>query len=436
MMQSNFQKRCGALTLRPWPFGLAIIVVLLILVHPACSRAACTPPPPGLVLWWDFADGTATDRSGYQNDGTVNGSPTFAAGTVTFNNPFGFSPANQWISVPYSTSLQALATNSFTIAIRYKSTNSSQSNGRLFGNLSPNQRTAGIAIDYSAAVTSCAFSAIIFGNYFTNVIDIPTGSAYSCTTNTIPTTDGAYHWQVLCVDRVAGVATQYIDVSYFGSSPISSIGTIDFDGLCLGATGPRDYYAATQTTVNQLCVFNRALTSGEVAAIFGTGDLQMCNLFITSQPQSQAVLPEGNVGFTVSATTEALPLSYQWQEGNSIINGATNDTLLLTNLSLTNAGAFTVLVSDAAGNSVTSTPATLTIATAALSIATYPGITISGVAGLNCGIQYNTNLTNTSGWQGLTNLTLSSPTQIWYDSQPITQTQRFYRVVPGPIPIP
>ncbi len=66
----------------------------------------------------------------------------------------------------------------------------------------------------------------------------------------------------------------------------------------------------------------------------------------------------------------------------------------------------------------------------------YSGVTIDGVVGQIYGIQCSTNLSNTNGWQGLVNIPLSSPTQLWFDLQPATQAQRYYRVVPGPISIP
>lgn len=48
----------------------------------------------------------------------------------------------------------------------------------------------------------------------------------------------------------------------------------------------------------------------------------------------------------------------------------------------------------------------------------------------------NTNLSNTNGWWGMVNVTLSVPTMLWFDMQPANQPQRYYRVVPEPITIP
>ena len=84
----------------------------------------------------------------------------------------------------------------------------------------------------------------------------------------------------------------------------------------------------------------------------------------------------------------------------------------------------------------TSSNAYLTVNPSGVSLALYSGITIDGVVGLTYGIQCSTNLSNTNCWRGMVNVTLSTPTELWFDVQPANQARRFYRVVPGPISIP
>ncbi len=73
---------------------------------------------------------------------------------------------------------------------------------------------------------------------------------------------------------------------------------------------------------------------------------------------------------------------------------------------------------------------------AGISTAAYPGISIIGIVRLTYGIQCATNLSNTNAWQGVTNLTLTAPTELWLGVQPANRPQRYYRVVPDPISIP
>jgi hypothetical protein len=81
---------------------------------------------------------------------------------------------------------------------------------------------------------------------------------------------------------------------------------------------------------------------------------------ITNQPVSQSTLGGSNVTFTVGTSGDAT-LSYQWWfNTNSIVYGATNSTLSITNAQVTNAGIYSVVVTNPYG-SVTSAVATLTV---------------------------------------------------------------------------
>ena len=130
------------------------------------------------------------------------------------------------------------------------------------------------------------------------------------------------------------------------------------------------------------------------------------------------------------------PLNYQWQSNGVAIYGATNQTLTLTNLQNSFAAGYSVVVANSYGSVTSAPPANLTINPAGVAIALYPGVSIAGVVGFTYGIQYSTNLANGNGWIGLTNLTFTQPTELWYDSIPASLQQRFYRVVQGPISIP
>ncbi len=84
---------------------------------------------------------------------------------------------------------------------------------------------------------------------------------------------------------------------------------------------------------------------------------------ITTQPQSQTVTVGTTATFTVVATGTPAP-TYQWRKGTSTlidgspISGATTATLTITNAQLTDAGSYTVVVTNSSG-SVTSQPALL-----------------------------------------------------------------------------
>jgi len=159
-------------------------------------------------------------------------------------------------------------------------------------------------------------------------------------------------------------------------------------------------------------------------------------LQIITQPQSQLGYWGKSVSFSVTATNGTSPYTYQWVKDQIPILDATNSLLVLTNLQMTNAGVYVAVVTDAASKTTNSQPATLTMNPAGVGIALYAGVAIEGVVGQTYGVQMTSDLSNTNSWAGVANATLTTPTQIWYDSQPATRLQRYYRVVPGPISIP
>ncbi|MHB8524113.1 MAG: immunoglobulin domain-containing protein, partial [Limisphaerales bacterium] len=107
---------------------------------------------------------------------------------------------------------------------------------------------------------------------------------------------------------------------------------------------------------------------------------------ISNQPASLTVNASGTATFNVIATG-AGPVSYQWEINGAPIAGATNATLTLANLQPTQAGSYTVVVSNPVG-AVTSAAAVLTvlvpptIATEPLSQAVTPGATVTFSVGV------------------------------------------------------
>ena len=80
---------------------------------------------------------------------------------------------------------------------------------------------------------------------------------------------------------------------------------------------------------------------------------------ITTQPQNQSVLAGQTATFSVAATGTP-PLNYQWFFSGTNIAGATANPFTLANVQLTNAGNYSVVITNIAG-SVTSSAASLTV---------------------------------------------------------------------------
>jgi len=91
---------------------------------------------------------------------------------------------------------------------------------------------------------------------------------------------------------------------------------------------------------------------------------------ITSQPASTTKNAGETATFTVAATGAP---GYQWKKNGVNISGATSATLTLSNVQLSNAGFYTVVVSNA-GGSVTSSQAQLVVASTATAVGTGGGL--------------------------------------------------------------
>jgi hypothetical protein len=108
--------------------------------------------------------------------------------------------------------------------------------------------------------------------------------------------------------------------------------------------------------IDEASIYNRALTASEIQTIYAAGSGGKCPLnspAIISQPTNQTVNVGGAATFTVVASGTP-PLTYQWNFNGTNIVGATNTTLMLTNVQFSQAGNYTVLVTNLFGSVLSS----------------------------------------------------------------------------------
>jgi hypothetical protein len=154
---------------------------------------------------------------------------------------------------------------------------------------------------------------------------------------------------------------------------------------------------------------------------------------ITSQPQGQNLMAGSDAAFAVVASGAA-PLQYQWRRDSVLLPGATNSILLLSAVQQTNAGNYTVLVSNPIA-SVTSLAAMLTVTNNGssnlfklLSVSLLPNrqaqVTITGYPGEQYSIEGSTNLLN---WSALGSTTNALGTAQFLDTANTNVSRCFYR---------
>ncbi len=116
------------------------------------------------------------------------------------------------------------------------------------------------------------------------------------------------------------------------------------------------------------------------------------NVVVSSAPVSLTNCPGTSASFSVTANGTGL--SYQWYKGTTALAGQTGSSLVLANVSAADAGTYSVVVSGACGNAVTSS-ASLTVnenvvvASAPVSLTNCPGTSASfSVNAAGTGLSY------------------------------------------------
>lgn len=143
------------------------------------------------------------------------------------------------------------------------------------------------------------------------------------------------------------------------------------DGTNLTDTSNVSGAGTTMLSLANVSVGDAGLYDVVITNIYGSVTSAVASLtvvhvpLITSQPMSWTNLTGETASFSVTATGTG-PLAYQWRKGAVDLNdagnltGATTPLLTMTNLAVTNAGSFVVVVSNPYG-SVTSAVASLTV---------------------------------------------------------------------------
>ncbi len=239
----------------------------------------CVTPPPGLVSWWP-GEGNANDIAG-TNNGTLVGGVSFASGEV--GQAFSFDGVNGSVIVPDSSSLRL--TNQLTIEAWIN-----------MRTASPEPLGWGIVSKIGGSGGNNGYQLGVTGNTLWGLFNSPGGSwPQFIVTYASPIVTGAWYHVAYTYDQSAmklyfnGVPAA---TNVIGPQPINTsssnlrisgddnLGSVYFDGL-----------------IDEVGVYNRALSDGEIAAIYNAGSAGKC------RPPRVATATATLVdGFVVAAT--------------------------------------------------------------------------------------------------------------------------------------
>jgi hypothetical protein len=327
-------------------YGSATSSNAVLTVNPVLS---CAPPPAGLIGWWR-AEGSAADAVGGHNGTPTNG-VGFDSGRVGL--AFRFNGTNSYVQVADSPSLRL--TNELTIEfwVKRQDLNANDVIINKGGDRTGNSANYGVAISSLQTDIGSKLGFIFAGGT-------------RCSAGIL---DLNWH-HVAVVARDGDVdATIYVDgvqqpiIIRQGPATISlypSTWPLTIGAQIDPASG---WYYYSQAIVDELSLYNRALTATEIQAIYSADGAGKCSSgtapSITVQPTNQVASVGGSLSFTVAAAGTA-PLSYQWRFAGTNLAGATSTALTLTNLQMAQAGSYTVQVTNLYG-SATSSNAVLTV---------------------------------------------------------------------------
>jgi hypothetical protein len=309
--------------------------VLLTSAECFADSTNCVLAPAGIVSWWR-AEGNAQDATG-ANSGALAGNTTIGTGRV--GQAFVFDGNNDAANLGNPTNLQL---QNFTLEAwvkRASATVTSQSSPT-FGNLFAHG-WGGYALGFEHN-----------GRLYLGRVGLSSVGIDSAVTDT--------NWHHVAVTKQGSSVVFYVDGSAYPAPAYDTVFTFA-SSFAIGAQGD-DLAASFYGAIDELSVYDRALTATELQAIFQADTNGKCAgpPVIRKQPANQTVAVGGSTSFTVMAVGSP-QLTYQWRFNETNLLSVNDAILTLPNVQSGNAGNYSVVITNLYG-AATSSVAALTLA--------------------------------------------------------------------------
>lgn len=304
----------------------------------------CAPAPPGLVSWWP-ADGNTLDAEGF-NNGAAQGGLAYAPGEV--GQAFSFNGSTAYVTCPASPSLNVGAGSGLTVECWINPADTNTGYPLVEWN-------SGSGIGAQFWVSAVNGVGANPGGLYVNLIDTG-GTFHILQTSPGIVEAGVYQHVAMTYDQVSGNCVIYcngtaVDTANFGALTPQTTYNLNFGHRPASSV----FYHGT---MDEISLYNRALSSAEIQNIYQAGSEGKCLApAISTQPVSQSVAIGSNVTFSVSAYG-TVPLYYQWlfDQTNLVdggqITGSQTNVLTISSAQLDNAGTYSVMISNVDGSIV------------------------------------------------------------------------------------
>lgn len=243
------------------------LVFLVTLISVNDTTAQCVQPPSGLVSWWP-RDGNANDIAG-GNNGTLQNGLTFAVGQVSL--AFSYDGFDDQVEILDDPSL-SFGSGNFSIDAWIKTTLS---------------EGAGTIVSKQAGDGGSSYPGYWFAVFYGRLGFMMGTDLYSGFAGTVPqgildVADGEWHHVAVTIDRQNNAnSALFVDgdlgLNLYPEAVVGS--TSNNDPLLIGAapvTFPSVLAGPFVGEIDEVEIFNRALSAEEIGAIFLAGSWGKC----------------------------------------------------------------------------------------------------------------------------------------------------------------
>jgi hypothetical protein len=280
----------------------------VVLAPPIQPVQGCTTPPSGMTAWYT-GDGTANDFFG-NNNGTLQNGTGFVSGKVA--QAFSLNGINEFVSLPPNVIPYPAAGATSTQPMSVDAWFSTRTGGVILGQqdaAAPAMPNGHIPAIYVGT------DGFLYAELFWNGTPVPIRSPHAVN-------DGNFHFVAVTYDGSNEVV--YLDGASIGATPFIQVGYVASyqyqigTGYTAGWPATNGGYFYFQGLIDEVEIFNRALSQSEILEILRAGSAGKCK--VTPVTPAACIAPPS--GMTSWYTGDGTANDFLGNNNGTLQNGA------------------------------------------------------------------------------------------------------------------